>query len=91
MTRKLGAVSGNYKYVHGLSKVLRACRVTFQRKRSIEIGCLGYFMPETISQVAKVCQVAKKTVQTLFEQGAHTAVSCFLMLELFWCGIYQIS
>jgi len=33
-------------------------------------------MPETISRVAKACQVAKKTVRTQFEQGAHTAVSC---------------
>ena len=43
---------------------------------TIEIACLGHFMPETISQVAKACQVAKKSVQALFEQGAHTAVSC---------------
>ena len=33
-------------------------------------------MPETISQVAKTCQVAKKSVWELFEQGACTAVSC---------------
>ena len=34
------------------------------------------FLPETISRVAEACQVAKKTVWTLFEQGARTAVSC---------------
>jgi len=43
---------------------------------TIEIGCLGHFMPEAISRVAKACQVAKKTVPTLFEQGARIAVSC---------------
>ena len=43
---------------------------------TVEIACPGHFKPETISQVAKACQVAKKSVQALFEQGAHTAVSC---------------
>jgi len=43
---------------------------------TIEIGCLGHFMPETISGVAEACQVAKRFVRALFEQGTHTAVSC---------------
>jgi len=45
---------------------------------TIEIGCncLGHFRPETISRVAEACQVAKKTVRTLFELGASSAVSC---------------
>jgi len=43
---------------------------------TIEIGCLGHFMLETISQVAEACQVAKRSVRALFEQGARTAVSC---------------
>jgi len=34
---------------------------------TIEVGFLGHFMPETISQVAKGCQVAKKSVLVLFE------------------------
>ena len=34
---------------------------------SIEIGCLGQFMPETLAQVATACCVSKKTVQSLFE------------------------
>ena len=34
---------------------------------TIEIGCLGHFMPETISRVAKACQVC-----TLFELGRAT-------------------
>ena len=29
---------------------------------SIEIGCLGHFMPDTIAQVANVCEVTKKTI-----------------------------
>ena len=43
---------------------------------SIEIGCLGHFMPDTIAQVANVCEVAKKTIRSLFEQAACIAVSC---------------
>ena len=38
---------------------------------SIEIGCLGHFMPETLAQVATACCVSKKTVQSLFQQAAH--------------------
>ena len=37
---------------------------------SIEIGCLGHFMPDTISQVAYTCQVMKKTIRSLFQQVA---------------------
>ena len=43
---------------------------------SIEIGCLCHFMPDTIAQVANTCEVAKKTIKSLFEQAAHVAVSC---------------
>ena len=44
---------------------------------SIEIGCLGHFMPETLAQVATACCVLKKTVRSLFEQAARIAISCF--------------
>ena len=40
---------------------------------SIEIGCLGHFMPDTISQVANACEMAKKTIRS---QAARIAVSC---------------
>ena len=43
---------------------------------SIEIGCLGCFMPETLAQVATACCVSKKTVQSLFEQAARIAIFC---------------
>ena len=43
---------------------------------SIEIGCLGHFMPETLAQVATACCVSKITVRSLFEQTAHIAISC---------------
>ena len=43
---------------------------------SIEIGCLGHFMPDTIAQVANACEVKKKTIRSLFEQAARIAVSC---------------
>ena len=33
-------------------------------------------MPDTIAQVANACEVAKKTIRSLFEQAAHIAVSC---------------
>ena len=42
---------------------------------SIEIGCLGHFMPDTIAQVANACKVAKKTIRSQFEQAARIAVS----------------
>ena len=31
---------------------------------SIEIGCLGHFMPDTIAQVANACEVAKETIRS---------------------------
>ena len=34
-------------------------------------------MPETLVQVATACCVSKKTVRSLFEQGARIAMSCF--------------
>ena len=43
---------------------------------SIEIGCLGHFMPETLAQVNTACCVSKKTVRSLFEQAARIAISC---------------
>ena len=43
---------------------------------SIEIGCLGHFMLETLAQVATACCVSKKTVRSLFEQAARIAISC---------------
>ena len=43
---------------------------------SIEIGCLGHFMPETLAQVATACCVPKKTVRSLFEQAARIAIPC---------------
>ena len=42
----------------------------------IEIGCLGHFLSETISQMATACEVPKKTIRSLFEQAARIAVSC---------------
>ena len=32
-------------------------------------------MPDTIAQVANACEVAKKTIKSLFEQAAPIAVS----------------
>ena len=63
---------------------------------SIEIGCLGHFMPETLAQVATACCVLKKTVWSLFEQAAHIAISSpalteFSILELPRSGIYWTS
>jgi len=42
----------------------------------IEIGCLGHFMPETITQVATACCISKRIIQPLFEQAARIAISC---------------
>ena len=42
---------------------------------SIEIGCLGHFMPETLAQVATASCVSKETVRSLFEQVARIAIS----------------
>ena len=43
---------------------------------TIEIGCLGHFMPETLAHVATACCVLKKTVRSLFEQASRIAISC---------------
>ena len=62
---------------------------------SIEIGCLGHFIPETLAQVATACCVSKKTVRSLFEQAAHIAISCsyriFNCIEFPRSGIYWTS
>ena len=42
---------------------------------SIEIGCLGHFMSDTLAQVASTSGVAKKTVRSLIEQAAGIVVS----------------
>ena len=59
-----------FSFLHGLSVNLI----------SIEIGCLGHFMPDAIAQVANVCEMTKKTVRSLFEQTACIAVSCLYMI-----------
>ena len=46
---------------------------------SIEIGCLGHFLSETIAQMATAREVPKKTVRSLFEQAARIAVSCMFL------------
>ena len=49
-------------------------------------------MPETISRVTKVCQLAKKSVWALFEQGARTAVSCsYSYIELLMQEGYTVK
>ena len=43
---------------------------------SIQIVCLGHFMPSTFTEVASTFDVTKKTVRLLFVQAACITVSC---------------
>ena len=60
---------------------------------SIEIGCLGHFMPDTIVQVANACAMMK-TVRSCLSRlltllsPAHTV---FLILEPPQTGIYWFA
>ena len=57
---------------------------------AIETGCLGHFMPETLTQVGTACYVPKRTIRSLFEQAAYVAISCSyrnVVLDLLLSGI----
>ena len=43
---------------------------------TIEVGCLGHFMPETLANVARTCNLSKRKVRLLFERAAEIAISC---------------
>ena len=43
---------------------------------TIEMGCLGHFMSESLINVSKVCNIPKRSVRVLFESAAKIAISC---------------
>ena len=43
---------------------------------TIEVGCLGHFMPETLAGVSRSCNLPKRKVRSLFENAARVAISC---------------
>jgi len=43
---------------------------------TIEVGCLGHFMPETVSKLSDVCHLPKTTICCTFQQAARVAISC---------------
>ena len=43
---------------------------------AIEVGCLGHFMPETLANVARTCNLSKRKVRLLLERAAEIAISC---------------
>ena len=44
---------------------------------TIEVGCLGHFLPSFISNLCKVCYLQKRPVRAIFEQAAQVAISWF--------------
>ena len=43
---------------------------------TIEVGCLGHFMPETVSKLSDVCHLPKNTIRCILQQAARVAISC---------------
>ena len=43
---------------------------------TIEVECLGHFLPSTISNLCRVCHLQKCSIRSIFEQVARVAISC---------------
>ena len=43
---------------------------------TIEVGCLGHFMPETVSKLSDVCHLLKNTIRCILQKAARVAISC---------------
>ena len=43
---------------------------------TIEVGCLGHFMPQTVSKLSDVCHLPKNTIRCILQQVARVAISC---------------
>ena len=47
-----------------------ACTGLFFEVVTIEVGCLGHFLPSTISNLCRVCHLQKCSIRSIFEQAA---------------------
>ena len=58
---------------------------------TIEVGCLGHFLPSSVTNVCRVCHLSKHSTRCMLEQAARVAISCsyieFLMHALQICGM----
>ena len=43
---------------------------------TIEVGCLGHFMPKTVSKLSTVCHLPKRSINQILQQAARVAISC---------------
>jgi len=43
---------------------------------TIEVGCLGHFMPETVSKLSTVCHLPKRSINQILQRAARVAISC---------------
>ena len=43
---------------------------------TIEVSCLGHFMPATITKLSNVFHLPKSTIRYILQQAAHVAISC---------------
>ena len=43
---------------------------------TIEVGCLGHFLPSSVTNVCRVCHLSKHSTRCMFEQAAQVAISC---------------
>ena len=43
---------------------------------TVEVGCLGHLMPETVTALSPVCHLPKKSINQILQQVARVAISC---------------
>jgi len=43
---------------------------------TVEVGCLGHFMPETVSKLSTVCHLPKRSINQILQRAARVAISC---------------
>ena len=43
---------------------------------TVEVGCLGHFMPVTVTKLSDVCHQLKNTIRCILQQVARVALSC---------------
>ena len=59
---------------------------------TIEVGCLGHFLPSTISNLCRVCHLQKCSVRAIFEEAAQVAISCsYKIFNAYSSELWDIS
>ena len=53
---------------------------------TVEVGCLGHFMPVTVTRFSNVCHLPKSTMHCILQQAACFAISCSYRLFNVWAS-----